>query len=122
MADDFDVVIETGEGSDVVLDASSARELEIFLTRVETSADAPLERRVIVWKDGTRRVMDVRAFVDTDGSWRLAFGAEHPESDAPDRAAPVDSRLDELDTMVWLTDVDRLARWFNRAWCDFVGA
>src|SRR5262249_35383255 len=40
----------------------------------------------------------------------------------PDVPEPVDHRLDALSTMAWTTDRERLARWFNAAWCDFVGA
>jgi PAS domain S-box-containing protein len=122
MTDRFEVTVETGRQADVTLDASSARDLELFLTRFEPPANAPVTRPVIVWKNDTRRVMDVRAYVADDGAWRLEFDNERPADDAPDAPERVDPRLDDLATMVWITDADRLARWFNRAWCTFVGA
>jgi PAS domain S-box-containing protein len=122
MIDRFEVIVETGLQADVALDASSARDLELFLTRFEPPADAPVTRPVVVWKDDTRLVMDVRAYVAEDGAWRLEFDNERPAVAAPETAERVDPRLDDLATMVWITDADRLARWFNRAWCEFVGA
>src|SRR5215467_5976072 len=113
MTDRFEVIVDTGLQADVALDASSARDLGLFMTRFEPTAAAPLTRPVIVWKDETRRVMDVRAYVADDGAWRLEFDNERAADDTLDAPERVDPRLDDLATMVWVTDADRLARWFN---------
>jgi anti-sigma regulatory factor (Ser/Thr protein kinase) len=122
MVDRFEVVVETGRGTGFMLDQSSARDLDFFLAHVRPPVDAPVERRVVAWRDNTRTVVDVTAFVSDDGVWRIAFGHEHSDRAAPDQPERVDPRLEELSTMVWMTDVDRLARWFNSAWCRFVGS
>jgi anti-sigma regulatory factor (Ser/Thr protein kinase)/PAS domain-containing protein len=118
----FEASIETGAPSDIVLDDISARELSVFLTRVQPGSVAPVVRRVLAWKDGRRCVVDVRVAAGPDGSWSLAFGEQRDDDHSPDLPEPVDPRLDALATMAWITDGERLARWFNTAWCDFVGA
>lgn len=118
----FEASIETGAPVDIVLDETSARELSLFLTRVQPAADAPVARRVLAWKDGQRCVVDLRASVGADGSWMLAFGDQRADDQSPHLPEPVDPRLDALATMAWITDTERLARWFNDAWCDWVGA
>src|SRR5689334_6046030 len=118
----FEASIETGAPVDIVLDETSARELSLFLTRVQPAADAPVARRVLAWKDGRRCVVDLRASVGADGSWMLAFGDQRDDDQSPHLPEPVDPRLDALATMAWITDTERLARWFNHAWCDWVGA
>jgi anti-sigma regulatory factor (Ser/Thr protein kinase) len=77
---------------------------------------------VLAWKDGRRCVVDVSVAYAPDGSWVLAFGDQRDDEESPHLAEPVDHRLDALETMAWITDGERLARWFNAAWCDFVGA
>jgi anti-sigma regulatory factor (Ser/Thr protein kinase)/PAS domain-containing protein len=118
----FEASIETGAPVDIVLDETSARELSFFLTHVQPAADAPVARRVLAWKDGHRCVVDVSVAAGLDGSWLLAFGDQRDDEESPDVPEPVDHRLDALSTMAWITDGERLARWFNSAWCDFVGA
>jgi anti-sigma regulatory factor (Ser/Thr protein kinase)/PAS domain-containing protein len=118
----FEASIETGAPLDIVLDEASARELSLFLTRVRPASDAPVTRRVLAWRDGRRCVVDVSVAAGPDGSWLLAFGDQRDDDLSPDLPEPVDHRLDALATMVWITDNERLARWFNAAWCDFVGA
>ena len=118
----FEASIATGAPVDIVLDETSARELSFFLTRVQPSSDIAVARRVLAWKDGRRCVVDVSVAPGLDGSWLLAFGDQRDDEDSPDVPEPVDHRLDALSTMAWITDGERLARWFNAAWCDFVGA
>jgi len=118
----FEANIETGAPLDIVLDETSARDLSYFLTHVHPTWDAPLERRVVAWRDGRRCVVDVRVAVEPEGGWSLAFSDEREDDQAPDLPEPVDPRLDALATMAWITDDERLARWFNAAWCDFVGS
>jgi anti-sigma regulatory factor (Ser/Thr protein kinase)/PAS domain-containing protein len=118
----FEASIETGAPLDIVLDEASARELSLFLTRVRPTADAPVERRVLAWKSGRRCVVDVRVATAPDGSWMLTFGDQRDDEQSPDLPEPVDHRLDALATMAWITDSERLARWFNTSWCEFVGA
>jgi anti-sigma regulatory factor (Ser/Thr protein kinase) len=79
-------------------------------------------RRVLAWKDGRRCVVDVSVAYASDGSWVLAFGEQRDDDESPHLPEPVDQRLEALATMAWITDGERLARWFNAAWCDFVGA
>jgi anti-sigma regulatory factor (Ser/Thr protein kinase)/PAS domain-containing protein len=118
----FEASIETGAPLDIVLDDTSARELSYFLTQVGPGSDAPVGRRVLAWRGGRRCVVDVRVAVGPHGSWALAFGEQRDDDQSPDLPEPVDPRLDALATMAWITDIERLARWFNAAWCDFVGA
>ena len=118
----FEASIATGAPVDIFLDDASARELSFFLTRVQPTSDSPVARRVLAWKDGHRCVVDVSVAPGVDGSWVLAFGDQRDDEDSPDVPEPVDHRLDALSTMAWITDGERLARWFNAAWCDFVGA
>src|SRR5262249_17021670 len=65
---------------------------------------------------------DVRVATGPDGSWLVAFGDERDDEQSPEVPESVDQRLDALSTMAWITDGERLARWFNAAGCDFVGA
>jgi anti-sigma regulatory factor (Ser/Thr protein kinase)/PAS domain-containing protein len=118
----FEASIETGAPLDIVLDEASARELSMFLTHVQPAPDAPVSRRVLAWKGGRRCVVDVRVASGPDGSWLLAFGDQLDDEQSPAVPEPVDHRLDALSTMAWITDSERIARWFNAAWCDFVGA
>ncbi|HET9730108.1 MAG TPA: ATP-binding protein [Acidimicrobiia bacterium] len=115
----FEVSVPAARDGALALDAASARDLDFFLSHVSLSA--PVTRPVVVWRGTTRNVVDVTASIDDDGIWRLDFGAERPDGDAPDRPEMIDPRLESLSTMVWVTDANRLARFFNSAWCNFVG-
>jgi PAS domain S-box-containing protein len=106
---------------DVELDAASARDLDFFVTHVQPTANDILQRPVVLWRGKQRVVVDVIARFEDD-VWHLEFGDERPDADAPDQRAVVDGRLHDLATPVWVTDAERLARWFNPAWCDFVGS
>jgi anti-sigma regulatory factor (Ser/Thr protein kinase)/PAS domain-containing protein len=125
----FEVSIEgvsTGTGpastSEVRVDPASARELELFVSRLPPDADGTVTRPVVAWRGDVRTVIDVTVRRSESGAWRLLLGGARDEGTAPDREIAVDARLEDLSTMVWITDADRLARWFNRAWLDFVGA
>jgi anti-sigma regulatory factor (Ser/Thr protein kinase)/PAS domain-containing protein len=104
------------------LDPASMRELELFLSQVPPGPNSLLTRPVIALFGSERRVIDVNISFADDGGWHIALGEERPAGDAPDIAQPLDTRLDDLTTMVWVTDRDRLARWFNAAWLEFVGS
>jgi anti-sigma regulatory factor (Ser/Thr protein kinase)/PAS domain-containing protein len=104
------------------VDPVSARELELFVSLLPPDALGDVTRPVVAWRGDVRTVIDVTITRPDDGVWRLLLGRERDEGLAPDAVAPVDARLDDLATMVWVTDADRLARWFNRAWLEYVGA
>jgi PAS domain S-box-containing protein len=106
---------------DGVLDAASARDLAVFLEAVHPVPGATLQRPVAVWRGDTRYLVDVIVTTAADGSMRIDFGDDRPDATDLDEPEVVDARLEELDTMVWVTDADRLARFFNRAWLDFTG-
>jgi anti-sigma regulatory factor (Ser/Thr protein kinase)/PAS domain-containing protein len=124
----FEVSIE-GVGDDatasmpeVRVDPASARELELFLSRIPRDAVGMVTRPVVAWRGDVRTVIDVTVRRSESGAWQLLVGGTRDDGVAPDREISVDARLDDLSTMVWITDAERLARWFNRAWLDFVGA
>jgi anti-sigma regulatory factor (Ser/Thr protein kinase)/PAS domain-containing protein len=104
------------------VDPASARELELFVSRLPPDADGTVTRPVVAWRGDIRTVIDVTVRRSETGAWQLLLGGARDEGVAPDREFPVDARLEDLSTMVWITDADRLARWFNRAWLDYVGA
>src|SRR5262249_49946658 len=83
---------------------------------------ADVTRPASAWKNGARVVVDVTLTRDADGAWTVRVGDERPIDVAPDLAEPVDARLDDLAAMAWATDRERMARWFNAAWLEFVGA
>lgn len=105
----------------ISLDASSARDLEFFLARIDAEAVAEFRRPVGIVVGTERRTVELHATRGDDGAWHLELGAELDRDRAPDRSDVVDARLAELATMVWVTDAERLARWFNDAWLSFVG-
>lgn len=107
---------------EAVLDAASARDLALFLEAVQPSAGDTLQRPVIVWRSGQRHVVDLFVTATDDGSLRFDFGGERLDATDLDQPDVLDPRLDELDTLVWVTDADRLARYFNTAWLTFTGA
>ncbi len=109
-------------GRAVRIDAAALRELEIFMAWLRPGEHGTVTRPALAWKDGARIVVDVTLERGTDGTWTVALGDERPTDAAPDVAQPVDVRLDDLATMVWATDHERMARWFNAAWLEFVGA
>lgn len=109
-----------GSDADVVLDPASARDLELFLTRI-APRDVTMKRPIMVWKDGARYVVDVHARAE-NGVWQVELGEQRWDASSLDGPERIDPRLNELTTPVWITDGDRLARWFNDAWCEFVGA
>jgi anti-sigma regulatory factor (Ser/Thr protein kinase)/PAS domain-containing protein len=102
------------------LDPMSARDLDLFMSRVPTTTSDFVSRPVTIWNGSRRAVIDVRISRTAD-AWHLELGDERTQEDAPDVPQPLDARLDDLTTMVWVTDRDRLARWFNAAWLAFVG-
>lgn len=105
----------------VRIDAADVRELELFMSRVGSGETADVTRPASAWKGDERVVVDV-TLERADGTWSIRVGDERPVGTAPDLAEPVDVRLDDLSTMVWATDRERMARWFNPAWLEFVGA
>lgn len=109
------------EHDPVMLDAASARDLAFFLPRVLAEPGAAVSRPVVVLRDGVPYRAHVTVAHVGDGEWRLDLDDLRAleDGDAPDEA--VDARLADLSTMVWLTDADRLARWFNASWLEFVG-
>jgi anti-sigma regulatory factor (Ser/Thr protein kinase)/PAS domain-containing protein len=113
--------LDTQISDDVVIDPASARELDFFLTHISPAAGEYLTRPITVWSGPRRLVYDVRLSQSAEGGWRFDLGSERAAVDAPDRPVVVDPRLDDLNVMVWVTDRERLARWFNTAWLDFVG-
>jgi anti-sigma regulatory factor (Ser/Thr protein kinase) len=106
---------------DVVLDPASIRDLNLFLTRVVPKNNNSMSRPIVVWHGDERFIIDLRARSE-NGAWRLELGERRPDHAGPDRPEIPDPRLDDLATPVWVTDADRLARWFNAAWCAFVDA
>jgi anti-sigma regulatory factor (Ser/Thr protein kinase)/PAS domain-containing protein len=106
---------------EVLLDPMSARDLDFFVARVAPTSGDVITRPVLMWRGDRRVVVDVRARYE-DGVWSLELGEERTPDAAPDRPEVVDPLLDDLATPVWLTDADRLARWFNTSWCEFVGS
>jgi len=113
---------EPRDFADVAIEAASARDLHFFIETLAPGEDEAITRPIIVRHGGKRSVIDVTVARTSEGGWRLELGRERPSTDAPDRSERVDARLDELSLMVWLTDAERLARWFNAAWLRFVGA
>jgi anti-sigma regulatory factor (Ser/Thr protein kinase)/PAS domain-containing protein len=113
----------TGAGTapGISLDASSARDLAFFLARIDAEPGAEFHRPVGIVVGTDRRTVELHAIRGADGVWQLELGAELDRVRAPDRSDLVDPRLAELATMVWVTDEQRLARWFNEAWLSFVG-
>lgn len=118
----FDIAWETPDTDDVTLDDASARDLQLFISRLPPSAQGTVSRPVVVWRGGRRSVVQVDAVREDDGAWRLRLGAERPEGAAPDVPEIIDARLNDLAAMVWITDEDRMAKSFNTAWLEFVGA
>jgi anti-sigma regulatory factor (Ser/Thr protein kinase) len=92
------------------------------LAVVNPRPGSPITRPVIVMRDGQRSVVRLRGIAVEDGGWEFTVGEELPDAAAPDHADVPDARLAELSTMVWMTDADRLARWFNPAWLAYVGS
>src|SRR5215831_2762585 len=107
---------------DVHIDPASARELELFMSRLPQGAASTVTRPVIAWRRGIRTVVDVDVSRGARGEWQIRVGNQREATAAPDLAEEVDSRLADLTTMVWITDAERLARCFNPAWLEFVGA
>jgi PAS domain S-box-containing protein len=107
---------------DVHIDPGSARELELFMSRLPQGAASTVTRPVIAWRGGVRTVVDVDVSRGERGQWQIRVGNEREATAAPDLAEELDSRLADLTTMVWVTDAERLARWFNHAWLEFVGS
>ena len=103
------------------LDAVSAHDLSLFLSRIEPTVGDEFTRPVGVLEGDRRRIVELRASFERDLTWHLALGRELRTEQAPDHSEVVDSRLLELSTMVWITDADRLSRWFNDAWLRYVG-
>ncbi len=118
----FDIAWESVETEDVTLDDASARDLRLFLSRLPPSAERSVSRPVVLWRGGRRSIVQVDAVRASDGSWQLRLGAERSEDAAPDTPEVFDARLNDLAAMVWVTDVDRMAKAFNSAWLEFVGA
>jgi PAS domain S-box-containing protein len=104
-----------------VLDASSARDLGLFLAAVQPLPGDRIERPVVVWRDGARVVVELVVTCNMQGVLRFELGAERSDLSELDEPEVVDARLDELDTLVWVTDAERLARYFNPAWLEFTG-
>jgi anti-sigma regulatory factor (Ser/Thr protein kinase)/PAS domain-containing protein len=113
---------EVPETDTVTIDAASARDLDFFTGNVAPAAGNAVTRPIVVLRGPRRSVINVTASGTTEGTWRLALGEERTAAIAPDTPERVDARLEELDIMVWLTDAERLARWFNSSWLAFVGA
>jgi serine/threonine-protein kinase RsbW len=105
-----------------VLDAASTRDLALFLDAVQPAPGDTVRRPVVVWRGEERYVVDLLVTADAGGTLRFDFGDERPDATDFDQPDVVDPRLDELETMVWVTDADRLARFFNTAWLAFTGA
>jgi anti-sigma regulatory factor (Ser/Thr protein kinase) len=105
----------------VVLDAGSFRDLALLTSAVPPDEAGETERPIVVL-DGTRRSTMTARISCRDGRWHVELGAVVSEARAPDEPEDVDRRLHDLTTMVWVTDRDRLACWFNDAWLTFVGA
>jgi len=118
----IDGVIPGAPPAELRVDPASARELELFVSRLPTGVEGTVTRPVVAWRGDVRTVIDVTVQRSGSGAWKLLLGGARDEGVAPDREIPVDARLEDLSTMVWITDADRLARWFNRAWLEFVGA
>src|SRR5690349_23886914 len=118
----FEVSIDGVSAAELRVDPASARELELFVSRLPPGVDGTVTRPVVAWRGEVRTVIDVTIRRSESGAWQLLLGGARDEGSAPDRELPVDARLEDLSTMVWITDAERLARWFNRAWLDFVGA
>src|SRR5689334_14465708 len=108
-------------GSRLVIDAASARDLGVFLAVVAPTPESPVVRPVVVSRGDRKSVVQLLASVDAGGAWRLTIGDELPDVPPPDEPEQVDPRLEPLTTMAWITDAERLARWFNGAWLAFVG-
>ncbi len=109
------------ERDPLMLDAASARDLAFFLPRVLAEDGAVVRRPVVVLRDGVRHRAHVTVTHVGGGQWRLDVDEVREIGDTTAESEPIDPRLADLSTMVWLTDADRLARWFNPAWVEFVG-
>ncbi len=109
------------ERDPLMLDAASARDLAFFLPRVLAEDGAVVRRPVVVLRDGVRHRAHVTVTHVGGGQWRLDVDEVRAIDDTTAESEPIDPRLADLSTMVWLTDADRLARWFNPAWVEFVG-
>jgi anti-sigma regulatory factor (Ser/Thr protein kinase)/PAS domain-containing protein len=105
----------------VMLDAASARDLTFFLPRVLAEPGAAVSRPVVVLRNGVPYRAHVTITQVTGGQWRLDLDDVRAVDDRGDADEGIDARLADLSTMVWLTDADRLARWFNPSWLEFVG-
>ena len=116
--------VEPSGGRDrdpLMLDAASARDLAFFLPRVLAEPGAAVSRPVIVLRDGVPYRGHVTVTHVAGGQWRLDLDDVRAVEDGGDAGERIDERLADLSTMVWLTDADRLARWFNASWIEFVG-
>jgi anti-sigma regulatory factor (Ser/Thr protein kinase)/PAS domain-containing protein len=109
-------------GPGVRIDAASARDLNLFMSRLPRDVAGTVSRPVVAWRGTDRSIIQVHLSRVDGGEWQLRLGEERPEQAAPDMPEVLDPRLDDLSTMVWVTDGDRLAKWFNTAWLEFVGA
>ncbi len=109
-------------GPGVRIDAASARDLNLFMSRLPRDIAGSVSRPVVVWRGMDRSIIQVHVSRVDGGEWQVRLGEERPEHAAPDMPEVLDPRLNDLSTMVWVTDGDRLAKWFNTAWLEFVGA
>jgi anti-sigma regulatory factor (Ser/Thr protein kinase) len=115
------LALDDSASDSVVLDARSFRDLALLTAAVPPESAGETERPIVVLR-GTRRSTITARISCHDGRWRVALGAVVNEVRAPDEPEDVDPRLQDLTTMVWVTDRDRLACWFNDAWLTFVRA